>query len=274
MSYRRKHVKNKIYNNRPKKSIFKMPIFWYSLLVLIIVGTGFYFLLFFPNFQVNNITINGNQKISSENLKNIVDQEVNKKPIGFAGWNLYSKSIFLVNTEELQKQILNTYSEIKIASVTKNLPQDLAVNIEERKQFAIFCQNEKCFNIDEGGVIFENSSTTAQDTFIVRQNINLQDAFVGENVIEENIMRAISKIEKDLKGNFQINLAEALISTPIRLDVKTGEGWQIYFNIDTDSDIGLQLTKLNLLLKDEIASETRQKLEYVDLRFKDRAYYK
>jgi len=251
-----------------------MPIFWYSLLVFIIITTGFYFLLFFPNFQVKNITINGNQKISSENLKNIIEQGVNKKLIGVAGWNLYSKSIFLVNTEELQKQILSSYPEVKLASVAKNLPQDLTVQIEERKQFAVFCQNEKCFNIDDSGVIFEGSTNGTENNLIVRQNIDFQDAFVGETVIDENIMKAISEIEKDLKDNFQINLTEALVSTPIRLNVKTGENWQIYFNTDTDSDIGLQLTKLNLLLKDELSAQVRQKLEYIDLRFKDRAYYK
>ena len=87
-------------------------------------------------------------------------------------------------------------------------------------------------------------------------------------------MLAIYEIEKNLKDNFQINLSDALISTPIRLDIKTGEGWQIYFNTDTDSDITSQLTKLDLLLQKEISAESRQSLQYIDLRFKDRAYYK
>jgi len=274
MSYRRKHIKNKILKTRPKKSVFKMPIFWISLVVLALLFVGAYFLLFYPDLQVRNITINGNEKVNTEEVQNIISNNVNKKLVGFGQWGIYSKSIFLVNSEEIQKQILNSYPVIKSAIINKKLPQDLTAQIEERKQVAVFSQNNKYFYIDDSGVIFEELPNISENTFIVRQNLDTNNAFVGETVIQEKIMKAISEIEKTLKDNFQINLTEALISTPIRLDIKTGENWQIYFNIDSDSDIKLQLTKLNLLLKEQISQETRQKLEYVDLRFKDRAYYK
>jgi hypothetical protein len=41
-----------------------------------------------------------------------------------------------------------------------------------------------------------------------------------------------------------------------------------------DSDLDLQITKLNLLLKNEVSESARKTLQYIDLRFKDRAYYK
>jgi len=274
MSYRKKHVKSKILKNKPKKSILKLPIFWYFLLFLIIILTGLYFLLFFSNFQVNNIIISGNEKINSQDLQNVINDNINRKIIELGNWNISSQSIFLIATENIKNKILNSYPIIENLTVTKKFPQDLNVQIEERKQFAIFCQNDNCFNIDDNGVIFGNSSIFKEDYFIVRQSQNYDDLFLGKNVVHKNLMTIISEIEKNLKDNFQINLTEALISTPIRLDIKTGESWQIYFDIDENCDIKLQLTKLNLLLRGEITPEIRQKLEYVDLRFKDRAYYK
>jgi hypothetical protein len=58
------------------------------------------------------------------------------------------------------------------------------------------------------------------------------------------------------------------------MDTTINEGWQIYFSLDPDSDINTQLVKLNLLLSGEIPLENRKNLEYIDLRFKDRAFYK
>jgi hypothetical protein len=60
----------------------------------------------------------------------------------------------------------------------------------------------------------------------------------------------------------------------LRLDIKTNENWQIYFDLNSMSDTDLKIAKLNLLLNGEITPEIRKNLQYIDLRFKDRAYYK
>jgi len=56
-----------------------------------------------------------------------------------------------------------------------------------------------------------------------------------------------------------------------RLDIKTAEGWEIYF--DLSSDVNFALTKLGLLLEKEIPLEKRGDLSYIDLRF-SKVYYK
>ena len=62
-----------------------------------------------------------------------------------------------------------------------------------------------------------------------------------------------------------------MISTPFRLNIETSENWEIYFNLDSETD--LQIAKMNLLLKDEIPVSVRKTLQYINLRF-NRAYYK
>ena len=96
--------------------------------------------------------------------------------------------------------------------------------------------------------------------------------FIGEKVIEEDIINIILKIKKGLEDNLQISVEEAIISSPLRLDIKTSEKWKIYFNLG--SDIDMQVIRMNLLLSKEIPADARKNLEYIDLRFKDGAYYK
>jgi hypothetical protein len=121
-------------------------------------------------------------------------------------------------------------------------------------------------------VIFEKVQGSSQDVLIVRQSSSSNEISMGQNALSKNIMSAMLQIQKNLKDNFQIDLKEALVLAPDRLDVITVEGWQIYFNLQ--SDIGLEIVKLNLLLGSQISSDERKKLQYIDLRFKDRAYYK
>ena len=87
-------------------------------------------------------------------------------------------------------------------------------------------------------------------------------------------MDFLSGVENDLKDNFGINLATALAVSPDRLNVATSENWQIYFDLSPDSDITSQLTKLNLLLNGDLSGTARNSLQYIDLRFENRAYYR
>jgi len=128
--------------------------------------------------------------------------------------------------------------------------------------------------IDNNGIIFEPVAVISEDAIIVRQTMESNQVFTGQEVIARNIISTISLIKQTLKDNFQIDLKEAMVTSPLRLDVKTGENWQIYFNLDPGSDINSQLIKLNLLLAEEILPEARKSLQYIDLRFEDRAYYK
>ena len=106
---------------------------------------------------------------------------------------------------------------------------------------------------------------------IVRQALDDSRVYTGEDVISQNIISAISKIQETLENNFQINLTQALVTSPVRLNVQTNENWQIYFSLDAGSDIGSQITKLDLLLKSEISSGDIKNLRYIDLRPKNRA---
>ena len=270
MSYRKKHIKNKIHKIKPKKPVLKTPIFWIFILFLIAVFTALYFVLFYSGFQVENIIISGNEKIQSKDIEKIVFDNINKK---------ITKSIFLTNPPELQQLILKSFPLIETVIAERRLPQAVTIKIRERKPFAVFCPStasgqasDQRFLIDKNGVIFGELQNLPQDMLIIKQALNNKEVFTGENVIEKNIMDMISKVETSLRDNFQVDIAEALVSDPARLDIKTSENWQIYFNLNSNTD--LQIIKLNSLLRDEISATSRASLQYIDLRFGDRAYYK
>ena len=278
-SYRKSHIKNKIHKIKPRRSIFKRLWFWVLLFFIIFVLSAVYLVIFWSGFEVKNVVISGNDKIDSKELQETVLSNSTTGLVKFWNLDLISRSIILLNTDKLDKQVLEKFPLIEKIFIDKRLPQTLALQITERKPLGVYCSgqsgnNQQCFLIDQNGVIFESLGTVPGDFVIVRQVLQDNNLYTGESVITQNAVDAISKIQKDLKDDFQINIKEALITSSLRLDVKTDGGWEIYLNLGSDPDIGSQITKLNLLLNDKINSDIRKTLQYIDLRFKDRAYYK
>ena len=263
--------RRKIYRVKRKKSIFKSWYSWSFVLFFIFVFAVLYFLVFFDKFQVKQLIISGNVKVLGNELENATFQKINRSILFFN-----SKSIFLISKKELKSKILKNYPQIEQLNVKKNLPDKLILEIKERSAVAVFClpaqTGETCFLIDRNGVIFEPYNNFSEEKMIIRltESSPLKEG-LGTEVIKVNFIDSALKIQKNLKENFQINVKESIFISPVRLNVKTADGWEIYFSLE--SDIDLQITKLNLLLKQEIPPENWKDLEYIDLRF-SKVFYK
>ncbi len=270
----KKILKSKAHRIKPKINLFKSRWFWLFIFIVIIVGVALYFLLFYSGFQVKNVEISGNDKINTENLK-LATLDYSQIPIINLGpIKLYSKSIFLVNTNNIDKNILEKFPEIEKSKTKKKLMQSIFIEISERRPIGIYCKNteDECFFIDVAGVIFEPADLPSIDKTIIRQNIkNDLGLYVGEQLISQNIMLAIYKIQEILKNNFQINIKEATLASPVRLDVFTDKNWSAYFDLTDNANIDNQLKKINLLLSGEMPEDSMKNLKYMDLRPKDRA---
>lgn len=264
---------HKPYRMKPKGSIFKKPAFWYSILFLILAGIAVYFFLFWQGFQIKNIIISGNRNVQTNQLEQLVSGQINKKILFFD-----SKSIFLADLGKLDSLILKDYPGIDSANAQKKLPQTITVDIAERKPFATICgfkdqPQDLCFLMDINGVIFDEVKTEDVNFLTIQQHENIE-AILGNRVMDGQIVSEISEIQKDLRDNFSpLDIKTADIVSADRMDITTTEGWQVYFNLS--SDMNLQITKLNLLLQKTFPKPAdRARLQYIDLRFENRAYYK
>jgi cell division septal protein FtsQ len=250
--------------------MFIRPWFWIVFLSLIFISAALYFFVFYPGVQVKNIIIFGNQKVASKDIESLIFNNIDNKILSIGSRQINSKSVFLINSDKLDREILNKFPIIERVKIHKKFMQTLVFEINERVPVAVFCTSldgtkGECYSMDKNGIIFETLDVMPQNMIIVRQSVNSAQIFIGKKVVQQNIIDLISKVEKDLKDTFQISLKEAIVTSPLRLDVNTNENWQIYFDLSSDSDINSQLTKLNYLLTNEIKPENRKNLRYINL---------
>ena len=256
----------KSYRIRRKTSIFKNRYFWLSLSVFIIFGASSYFVFFADYFQVKEINVYGNQKITTEDIK----KEVNSL-LSINFMNISSKSIFLTNFRNINSEILKKFPQLVNVSFKRNFPNRITVEAEERKPVAVFCQDLDCFSIDREGIAFEKVEVIFSD-FPRINNIEGKNSFsLGEKIIENNTLNFILDVKKGLNEKLKMTVEEFSLPSLQRLNVKTKEKWEIYFNLN--GGLNWQLEKLGLVLEKEIPPGKRKDLEYIDLRF-TRVYYK
>jgi len=250
----------KPYRVKKQKSIFGNRFFWLGILILVFLSSIFYLLFFSEIFQVEKIIITGNKKVSTEDIEFLIEKKLEKKILFFK-----TKSLFLVNLNEIRDDILNNFPQLAEAEVKRGVPDALYVLVIERLGLAILCQNEQCFLLDSEGVIFEEISEITPKMLKIKKPTLKESLELGEKVIEKDYLEKILEVQKKINEEIKIEAKEFIIPTEERLDVKTTEDWEIYFNLK--GDINWQLTKLSLVLKERVPPEKRGNLEYIDLRF-------
>ncbi len=266
MKKRKKRIR-KPYRIKRKKSIFENRFLKPGILILFISITLFYVVYFLNFFQIKQIKISGNQKVVKENLETTVKNLIEKKILFFS-----SKSIFLINSDQVKKQILIAFPLISSIDFKKELPNSLILEIEERKPIAVFVQDDKSFFIDEQGVIFEEILEIEPKRLKLKNLILKESSSLGDKVIDATKISQIFDIESALRNSLGIRTNEVVIVSEQRFNFTTGDGWDIYFN--PQNNIDWQIVKLKEVLEQEIPNENRGLLEYIELRFDNFAPYK
>jgi 5-carboxymethyl-2-hydroxymuconate isomerase len=258
------HKKSANYNKyKYKKRKSKKILFIIFLFVLLGIV---YLLLFSPVFEVKEISIFGNQKISSDEIKN----------------NLICKNIILVTSKNIKNQLSEKFPEILESKISKNfLKRKLTINITEREEIGIICSGDPafakasvgtCFYFDNDGIVFKNAPTTSGSLITIIQDYSNRKYAIGDKISEKSFIDIILEISENLFAEIGLKVSNFNIdSYPIEeLKATTNEGWYVLFSLKRD--IKSQLLALKVALNEKIQSRTS--LQYIDLRIENRIYYK
>ena len=282
-----------------KKTIFSNRFFWLGVLAIIISSGLFYVISFSSWFQIDEIEIKGNKKVPEQAIQELIRPHIEQQIIFWEmseserfgismseseRFGISTKSIFLVNLKELEKNILNEFPLIANVEIERKFPKTIRIVIEERTAVAVWCQvlsfqqpeqeEKNCFLLDKQGKIFQREkqiqSLPNLPKIIDRENKPIFG--LGDKVIREKklfqILDTLSVLELEIK----IPIKKVEIISVHKLTFKTLENWEIYFNLQ--ADIEWQLTKLKAVLEEKIPLEKRPDLMYIELRFEDFASFK
>jgi cell division septal protein FtsQ len=251
---------------KKKQSFLKSRSFLFGVAVVLFVELLFYGIALLPFIQIQKVHVRGNEGVSESNIQSVVLDRLWGKFLFFP-----TASILLVDTLGIRDALLEAIPELESVNIQRRFPGTLVVTVQERRTAALWCQELSCVAVDKEGVAFKKADPSSGDIKIYgqAQSLNLK-----ETAVKKDVLDAILYFAKEAKRR-SLFLPDELsfeIVSENQIHARTGEGWSVYFT--HTQDLSWQITKFQTMLENKIPPEKRRKLEYIDVRFGDQAYFK
>lgn len=279
--YSHKTYKNHLFERKKRSSFINKKLFF---LLMVLCAVGLYYLSYSDIFQIQKTDIRGNDNIKKDDIENIILAQMKKSRFIF----FPQKNIFFLNKKEIGDIMFNKFA-LDEFDIKKKLFHNLQITLKEKKPFIVWIENKKSYYVDEKGIAisqveqFDAKKENFKDYNILRHNIIYKNLPIIQNIINEKnyatneiiinndlllklkrLLQSINNIVKININFFEINGNEKYIT------INTAEGWKIYFSLEDDIDS--QIKKLELILDNK--SKVGKIIDYIDLRYGDKIFYK
>jgi len=249
---------------RKKKSILENNIFSGFLFLIILISLSAYFFIFFPFFQIESITIEETEGLNRDSLEEYIKKNITQNISLFT-----TKSIFLISPEKIEEGILKETLTVEDIKIRRSFPATLVVETSEREPIMYWCKDkskESCFYVGKVGFVFKRAEVLEKDFLIFTTYYTLPK---DKKITNAKMIENFFLIKKELNGA-GLKIDYIKISSPTKIKVSLLNGFELYL---LREDIDGNLSKLKAFLKKEEV-KLDEKLEYIDLRFEDRIFYK
>ncbi len=196
----RKIHKKKISIKARKRREKAKKITGYIFLVILVI-TGIILLLLSPIFNIAKIEVNGNEKISSDEIISLSGVQ--------KGSNLFSTS----KRQAITKIKENPY--IDTVTINRKLPMTFSISVKERKIEFLLEFGSTFAYIDEKGYILEISSENIQDKQKIRGYATPEDQIKPGNRLCEEDLKSLDEIYTILDTSKNYSLQEYITSINI-----------------------------------------------------------
>ena len=164
-----KKSNKKVYKKKSKKIII-------GIVTIIILITGItIFTLTTPIFNINNVKVEGNEKIETETIISLSEIKTNE-------------NIFAINKSKISSSVKeNKY--IEDIKIKRKLPDTIILQVKERKvKYQINLINSFAY-IDQNGYILENSTVKAEVPVLIGFEINENEMLNKERLEEKDLTK-------------------------------------------------------------------------------------
>lgn len=239
--------------------------------------TGTIFFLRINSIQIREINIEGTNIIDKKEVKDIVDSSLSGKYL----WLIPKSNTFLYSTKDLHKELLAKFPGILSLDVNKDNFKKINIKIVERKPQDLWCRygNEEsvpeCYFVDSAGMIFASAPFFSGNVyFIFKGELGKEDPLGVQIFTTENFLLFKSFV-KQIENKLKLSVVSAELKGGEDFDLILSSGLKIMLNKNISYDD--MYNNMDALFKSKEFSASSSKLnslEYVDMRFGNKVYFK
>jgi cell division septal protein FtsQ len=231
-----------------------------------------------PALRIKDVEISGNKILEKEDLKRTVEEILSEKYL----W-LFSKSnVFIYPQESLRTRLIAEYGRINDLNISLTRDRVLHLTLSERTGKYLWCgqdmteEDKKCYFLDDQGYIFDEAPYFSGEVYFKFYGESAPGQYFLKDKFKKLIdfiaaltkmgLRPVVLLDKD-ENDLELYLSRGAPAEvrPKVLIKKNSDFEKIIENLDA----ALGTDPLKTEWKDNYA-----KLEYIDLRFENKVYYR
>lgn len=260
---------------RKKRKILYVKISLF-LSFLILVCVSLVFISRMERFRISNVEFVGGLLIAPQDVK----EETENFLKGNYFWFFPKNNFFIYPKDELKDFLQDRFKRIDKIVVDTSDKKTVRISITERGMYAMWCKNtedidfsEKCYFMDDNGVIFSEAPTFSGDAyfkyygFFATSTNPIGQVYLSSTTIFAEISNFVGRVK-----DTTINPVGLLSKEAGEFDLLLPEGGKIYF--DNLQSFDKTAENLETLLKTIHSTTTDLNVDYIDLRFGNKLFYK
>ena len=267
--------------NNSRKSFFIRVAFIMFLIIFIIIAAGIS-VLRNSKFQFNQVQVVGAETFSSDTVQLFTKNYMSGNRLGV----IPKSSTILFSKTDFELKLKQNFPIINIVYVTFPSPNIIDIHIQEKKPVAVWCFSiNSCGFIDQSGIMYGTAPNFSEGVYPVFSSefIKTFDDFYGKQIIEPDVMNRFITLftqlqSDDIKFSQTIFLDNGDIAFSIEklFGNYPTDSAQLLGTLAQDDSIFIRdmTTGLgNKVFKDQFIEKPKS-LEYIDLRFPGKIFYK
>ncbi|MBU0708425.1 FtsQ-type POTRA domain-containing protein [Patescibacteria group bacterium] len=172
-----------------------------------------------------------------------------------------TRSMFRINTGELQASLLDKYLALKEVKIERHFPDSLYIFWQEREALVVVVKDGKKFLVDHEGLLYAEIPGEVNIPEI--QGAWKEELSIGEK-LESDYLESCLMVINYLMGNNDLKMELATLDTGGILRLTSKEGWRVIFSLEKETESDLQ-TLVAIISRYARENET---FSEIDLRFK------
>lgn len=243
-----------------KSSNKKHKFFFRLIAILLLIGILFllYWFVYGKFWKINNIEIIDAKHTDVELLKSDVYNISQTKKF----FIIPNNHILFLSKRQIIDHIMNTYPSVEVVVVTKSKDRDIIINIQDRMPMGVWC-DEKCFFFDDQGILFKKSFEFTGAVFTIWTTVSSSSLKFYDRALCIDTC-----VDKKFVGFLSKNRVKKITMSGDDFKMDTEYG----FYIKALNNTSTTMRNLNLF-NNEYKGDLKT-LEYVDVRFGDKIFYK
>ncbi len=238
----------------------------FALIATLALTFGASALSYHERFAINDISVQGAQALSAAAVESTFGTNINDGIHHF-----FSRSnIFLYPQTEMREALLEELPLLQTVSFSRDssLSQTLTISVTEREPKYLWCSSE-CYFMDAHGFIFMKASNPSGFLVFRGALIAGQDP-IGQVFMRGKLDALVALVEGIQNAGY--TLLETTIENEHDISLRLSEGFYVRATLEQGAS---ELSKnLSLVLSSDSLVGQKDFIEYVDLRFGNRVYYK